>query len=60
MVPLGVLSIAVFVAWYMRQGSSVDELGIGDGFFYRWWRFLVRYITPVAVMIVFLDVIGII
>ncbi len=60
MVPLGGLSIAVFAAWYLRRDSSVDELGMGDGFFYRWWRFLVRYITPVAVMIVFLDVIGII
>ena len=60
MVPLGGLSIAVFAAWRMRRDSSVDELGMGDGFFYRWWRFLVRYIMPVAVMIVFLDVIGII
>jgi NSS family neurotransmitter:Na+ symporter len=60
MLPLGGLLIAVFVAWCMPRDSSVDELAMGDGFFYRLWRFLVRYITPVAVMIVFLNVIGII
>jgi NSS family neurotransmitter:Na+ symporter len=59
MLPLGGLLIAVFAAWRMRRDASVDELSMGDGFFYRLWRFLVRYITPVAVMIVFLNVIGI-
>jgi len=59
MLPLGGLLIAVFAAWRMRRDASVDELAMGDGFFYRLWRFLVRYITPVAVMIVFLNVIGI-
>ena len=60
MLPLGGLLIAVFAAWRMRRDASVDELAMGDGFCYRLWRFLVRYITPVAVMIVFLNVIGII
>jgi NSS family neurotransmitter:Na+ symporter len=55
--PLGGLLIAVFAVWYMRRDSSVDELAIGDGLFYGVWRFLLRYITPVAVMIVFLGVI---
>ena len=60
MLPLGGLMIAVFAAWRMHRDASVDELAMGDGFFYRLWRFLVRYITPVAVMIVFLNIIGII
>jgi len=60
MLPLGGLLIAVFAAWLMSRDSSVDELGMGDGFFYRVWRFLVRYITPVAVSIVFLRAIGIV
>ena len=59
MLPLGGLLIAVFAAWRMRRDSSVDELAMGDGFCYRLWRILVRYITPVAVLIVFLNVIGI-
>jgi NSS family neurotransmitter:Na+ symporter len=60
MLPLGGLLIAVFAAWQMKRESSVDELAMGDGFFYRLWRILVRYITPVAVVIVFLNAIGII
>jgi NSS family neurotransmitter:Na+ symporter len=60
MLPLGGLLIAVFAAWLMKRESSVDELAMGDGFFYRSWRILVRYITPVAVAIVFLNAIGII
>jgi NSS family neurotransmitter:Na+ symporter len=58
--PLGGLLIVVFAAWYMRRDASVDELGMGDGVSYRVWRFLVRYITPVAVIIVFLHTTGII
>jgi NSS family neurotransmitter:Na+ symporter len=59
MLPLGGLLIAVFAAWLMSRESSVQELDMGDDFFYRLWRFLVRYITPVAVTIVFFRAIGI-
>jgi NSS family neurotransmitter:Na+ symporter len=60
MLPLGGLLIAVFAVWKMSRESSVDELGMGDRFFYPLWRFLVRYITPVAVIIVFLKAISVI
>jgi NSS family neurotransmitter:Na+ symporter len=60
MLPLGGLLIAVFAARQMSRNSSVDELSMGDGFFYKIWRFLVRYITPIAVFIVFLNAVGII
>jgi NSS family neurotransmitter:Na+ symporter len=60
MLPLGGLLIAIFAARKMTRESSVDELAMGDGFFYRLWRFLVRYITPVAVTVIFLNAIGII
>ena len=60
MLPLGGLLIAIFAAWKMSRASSVDELGMGDRFFYRLWRFLVRYITPIAVIIVFLNAVSLI
>ena len=60
MLPLGGLLIAVFAAWKMSRAATVDELAMGDGFFYRLWRFLVRYITPVAVIIVFLKAVSVI
>jgi NSS family neurotransmitter:Na+ symporter len=52
--------IAIFAAWQMSRESSVDELAMGDGFWYRVWRILVRYITPIGVTIVFLHAIDII
>ena len=60
MLPLGGLAIAVFSAWVMRRQDSVQEFDMGDATAYRLWHFLVRYVTPVAVIIVFLNVTGLI
>ena len=60
MLPLGGLLIAIFAAWKMSRESTVDELGMGNRFFYPLWRFLVRYITPVAVILVFLKAVSVI
>jgi NSS family neurotransmitter:Na+ symporter len=59
MLPLGGLLIAIFAAWKMSRASTIDELGMGNRFFYPLWRFLVRYITPIAVIIVFLSAVGV-
>ena len=58
MLPLGGLLIAVFAVWKMSRAATLEELHMGDRFFYPLWRFLVRYITPIAVIIVFLNAIG--
>jgi len=60
MLPLGGLLIAIFSVWIMHEDASVDELGMGSGFAYQAWHFLVRYVTPIAVIIVFLRAIGVI
>ncbi|MFA5530418.1 MAG: sodium-dependent transporter [Thiohalomonadaceae bacterium] len=60
MLPLGGLLIAVFAGWFMSRRSSVEELGIGDAAIYRGWRFLIRYISPVLIALVFLRLIGVI
>lgn len=58
MLPLGGLLIAFFAGWVMKRQSSMDELGLGDGVLYSTWRVLVRFITPIAIMIVFANLIG--
>ncbi|MCW9014330.1 MAG: sodium-dependent transporter [Gammaproteobacteria bacterium] len=58
MLPLGGLMIAIFAGWLMYQQSSKDELNMTESG-YNLWLFLVRFITPFAVMIVFLNVIGV-
>jgi len=59
MLPLGGLFIAIFAGWMMRPESSKNELNtVEKG--YTLWINLVRVIAPFAVMVVFLNVIGVI
>jgi NSS family neurotransmitter:Na+ symporter len=58
MLPLGGLAITVFCGWVMCQNASADELNVGTGRLYRSWYFLTRYVAPVAVVLVFLNAIG--
>jgi NSS family neurotransmitter:Na+ symporter len=60
MLPLGGLLIAVFAGWRMSRRSSADELDIGDGALYGLWRLLVRIVAPVAVLLIFMDVLGVV
>jgi NSS family neurotransmitter:Na+ symporter len=59
MLPLGGLAIAIFAGWIMRKESSEEELATLP-FIYKIWRFLVSYITPVAVIVIFLKAIEVI
>lgn len=58
MLPLGGFLITVFAAWIMCRNSSADELG-GAGVLYRAWRFLARFVAPVAIAFIFLRAIGV-
>ena len=46
--------MAVFAGWMMAKESSRDELKMSSRFLYLTWRFLVRYVAPVAIAAVFL------
>ncbi len=60
MLPLGGLFIALFAGWQMHRKSNLEELGMGDASGFRLWYFLIRYVTPLAVVVVFLNAIGVI
>jgi NSS family neurotransmitter:Na+ symporter len=57
MLPLGGVFISIFAGWVMCRNSTATELG-GAGTLYRIWRFLVRYVAPLAILFVFLKAIG--
>ncbi|MFB3090759.1 MAG: sodium-dependent transporter [Gammaproteobacteria bacterium] len=59
MLPLGGLLIAIFTAWLMSRKAVVEELGLDEGLLFRTWFFVVRYVTPIGVVIIFLHAIGI-
>jgi|TARA_R110002074_G_scaffold228259_2_gene399942 NSS family neurotransmitter:Na+ symporter len=60
MLPLGGLFIALFAGWVMSKEVSAAELDLKQPYLFTLWRFLVRFISPVAVIIVFLNVVGLI
>lgn len=61
LLPLGGLSIALFVAW--RVGGAAREQGFRSGTrvgrLYWGWVQLLRYVVPIAVLAVFLHAIGV-
>ena len=52
MLPLTALIIALFVGWAMARTSTEEELEMGRGG-YGVWRVVIRYISPVLILIVF-------
>lgn len=59
MLPLGGLMIAVYAGWLMKKEYSRDELNI-NRFWFTLWSFLVRFVAPLMVIIVFLNAMGIV
>jgi len=60
MLPLGGLSIAVFAGWVMSKENSASELQIKSPVLFNGWLFLVKFVSPIAVAIVFLNAIDVI
>jgi len=60
LLPLGGLSIVIFVGWYMKKSLVYQEFtnqGTLKGTLFRAYYFIIRYIAPVAIAIVFIDLI---
>lgn len=56
LLPVCGLLIALFAGWRLSDTSA--RLELGDSLGWRCWRFAIRFITPAAVLIVFLHSIG--
>ncbi|MFT6914907.1 MAG: NSS family neurotransmitter:Na+ symporter [Motiliproteus sp.] len=53
MMPLGGLFVALFVGWFMSRQAGEEELGLGNGLAYKGFMFVLRFVTPAAVLVVF-------
>ncbi len=60
LLPLGGILIAIFTAWLMSRKTVVAELGLGEGFIFQVWFFVVRFVAPIGVVVIFLHAVGII
>ncbi len=58
MMPLGGVAVAVLAGWALSRDSSRAELGVIDGRLYTIWRFLVRYVVPLAIASIFIANLG--
>lgn len=60
MLPLGGLLIAIFAGWIMDQDSTEREFSFHNRYVYPVWQIMVRYISPLLVAMVFLNIIGLV
>ena len=62
MLPLGGLGISVFTAWRMNEALRHDDFLSGTklAVFYKGWLLLLKYVVPVAIVLVFLHAVGLI
>jgi NSS family neurotransmitter:Na+ symporter len=52
MLPLSGLLTALFVGWFVAKESLQSELAMKGGSFTLWYS-LIRFVTPIAVAVVF-------
>ncbi|MCA1791571.1 MAG: sodium-dependent transporter, partial [Thioalkalivibrio sp.] len=60
LLPLGGFLIALFVGWRMTERSVQSELRLKFGFVHSLWYFLIRYVAPIAILVVFLRAVGLV
>jgi len=60
LLPLGGLLIAIFVGWFVKKELVLHELDIEKKIYYRIFHVTLAYIAPIAIVFIFLNVIGII
>ncbi len=60
--PLGGLGISVFTAWRLDDAIRHREFleGSSLAFFYKAWLWLLKFVVPIGIVLVFLNAIGVI
>lgn len=61
LLPLGALLMVLLVGWVLKPQSVLDEMNIGEGLkVNNYYKITIRYIAPVAIILMFLQLIGVI
>ena len=55
MMPLGGLLLALFVGWRVSPQAVADELNIQNPWFFKAWIWLLRWVVPVSITMIFLS-----
>ena len=59
MLPLGGLAIAVFTGWFMSRQVVRNEMAMKNRRLHELWYFVLKYVSPLAILIVFLNLLGV-
>jgi len=54
LLPLGGVFIAIFVGWVMKRNNVIEELNIKDGLLIKIWFFLLKFLSPLMVGLIFI------
>ncbi len=55
LLPLGGLLIAVFAGWVAHKDTTRDELSSLNAWGYKLWHFLIRFVVPPALLVIFIQ-----
>jgi NSS family neurotransmitter:Na+ symporter len=55
LMPLGAMLYAVFIGWFLTGDLAIRVLGLQGGPVFHTWRFLMRYVVPIAILGIFVS-----
>jgi len=55
MMPLGGLLLALFVGWRVSPQAVADELDIKNPWFFKAWFWLLRWVVPISITVIFIS-----
>ena len=58
LLPIGAFLTSIFIGWFISAKTTREEMGLSDGFGYKLWHFLIRFVVPIALAIIFIMGIG--
>jgi NSS family neurotransmitter:Na+ symporter len=53
LMPIGGMLYALFIGWWLTKDMTMEGLGLKDGLLFKTWRFLIRYVVPLAILAIF-------
>ena len=61
LLPIGALLIAIFTGWVLKHDERKEEFNTGENSEFRFagWSVLIRFVSPVALILIFLHQLGI-